>query len=166
MKKLFLLLLVVAVTIELQAQNLGGGQVTGNFQIDAQLSRQDSSIGAEDVPQKLLSNVFANLLYTNGGFSAGIRFESYLDPLLGFNSQYKGAGIANKFMSYQGDMFEITAGNFYEQYGSGLIFRSYEDRNLGLDNAMMGVNVKIRPMDGIIIKTMVGKQRYYWDYGK
>ena len=166
MKKLFLMLLVVAVTLELQAQNLGGGQVTGNFQIDAQLSRQDSSIGAEDVPQKLLSNVFANLLYTNGGFSAGIRFESYLDPLLGFNSQYKGAGIANKFMSYQGDMFEITAGNFYEQYGSGLIFRSYEDRNLGLDNAMMGVNVKIRPMDGIIIKTMVGKQRYYWDYGK
>lgn len=166
MKRLFLLLLVVAVTIDLQAQNLGGGQVTGNFQIDAQLSRQDSSIGAEDVPQKLLSNVFANLLYTNGGFSAGIRFESYLDPLLGFNSQYKGAGIANKFMSYQGDMFEITAGNFYEQYGSGLIFRSYEDRNLGLDNAMMGVNVKIRPMDGIIIKTMVGKQRYYWDYGK
>lgn len=166
MKKLLVLLGVFVVTVQVQAQALLGGQVTGNFQIDAQVSKQDSSIGAEDVPQKLLSNVFANLLYTNGGFSAGIRFESYLDPLLGFNSQYKGAGIANKFMSYQNEMIDITAGNFYEQYGSGLIFRSYEDRNLGLDNAMMGVNVKVRPIDGILLKAMVGKQRYYWDYGK
>ena len=166
MKKLLITLSAVVLTLQLGAQTLGGGQVTGNFQIDAQVSKQDSSIGAEDVPQKLLSNVFANLLYTNGGFSAGIRFESYLDPLLGFNSQYKGAGIANKFMSYQNEMIDITAGNFYEQYGSGLIFRSYEDRNLGLDNAMMGVNVKVRPIDGILLKAMVGKQRYYWDYGK
>ena len=166
MKKLLVLLGVFVVTVQVQAQALLGGQVTGNFQIDAQVSKQDSSIGAEDVPQKLLSNVFANLLDTNGGFSAGIRFESYLDPLLGFNSQYKGAGIANKFMSYQNEMIDITAGNFYEQYGSGLIFRSYEDRNLGLDNAMMGVNVKVRPIDGILLKAMVGKQRYYWDYGK
>lgn len=166
MKKLLVLLGVFVVIVQVQAQALLGGQVTGNFQIDAQVSKQDSSIGAEDVPQKLLSNVFANLLYTNGGFSAGIRFESYLDPLLGFNSQYKGAGIANKFMSYQNEMIDITAGNFYEQYGSGLIFRSYEDRNLGLDNAMMGVNVKVRPIDGILLKAMVGKQRYYWDYGK
>ena len=87
MKKLLILLVASVFTVQLQAQSLGGGQVTGNFQIDAQLSRQDSAIGAEDVPQKLLSNVFANLLYTNGGFSAGVRFESYLDPLLGFNSQ-------------------------------------------------------------------------------
>lgn len=166
MKKLLITLSAVVLTLQLGAQTLGGGQVTGNFQIDAQVSKQDSSIGAEDVPQKLLSNVFANLLYTNGGFSAGIRFESYLDPLLGFNSQYKGAGIANKFMSYQNEMIDITVGNFYEQYGSGLIFRSYEDRNLGLDNAMMGVNVKVRPIDGILLKAMVGKQRYYWDYGK
>ena len=166
MKKLLVLLGVFVVTVQVQAQALLGGQVTGNFQIDAQVSKQDSSIGAEDVPQKLLSNVFAHLLYTNGGFSAGIRVESYLDPLLGFNSQYKGAGIANKFMSYQNEMIDITAGNFYEQYGSGLIFRSYEDRNLGLDNAMMGVNVKVRPIDGILLKAMVGKQRYYWDYGK
>ncbi|MBR4301171.1 MAG: hypothetical protein IKT84_04555, partial [Bacteroidales bacterium] len=166
MKKLLITLSAVVLTLQLGAQTLGGGQVTGNFQIDAQFSRQDSAIGAEDVPQKMLSNVFANLLYTNGGFSAGVRFESYLDPILGFNSQYKGAGIANKFMSYQNDMFEITAGNFYDQYGNGLIFRSYEDRNLGLDNAMMGVNVKFRPVDGVIIKSMVGKQRYYWDYGK
>ena len=91
MKKLLVLLGVFVVTVQVQAQALLGGQVTGNFQIDAQVSKQDSSIGAEDVPQKLLSNVFANLLYTNGGFSAGIRFESYLDPLLFFNSQYNGA---------------------------------------------------------------------------
>ena len=38
--------------------------------------------------------------------------------------------------TYTIDGLEITAGNFYEQFGSGLIFRSYEEKGLGIDNAM------------------------------
>ena len=33
---------------------------------------------------------------------------------------------------------DVTIGNFYDQFGSGLVFRSYEERNLGIDNAMDG----------------------------
>ncbi len=147
------------------AQGIMGGHVTGNIQLDGQISHADSVIGASDVPENLLMNARADILYTNGNFSAGMRFEAYQNPMLGFNALYKGQGIANYFVSYQGEKLGITAGNFYEQFGSGMILRAYEDRYLGLDNALMGFNVKYRPMNGVTIKGVIGKQRYHWEYG-
>jgi len=110
-------------------------------------------------------NAFANLIYTNGNFTAGLRYESYRNPLLGFDTRYKGSGIAHRFASYKIDDLEISVGNFYEQFGSGIIFRSYEERNLGYDNAMDGIRVKFNPVQGIILKAILGTQRYYWDEG-
>ena len=140
--------------------------MTGNIQMDGQISKADSTIGSSDVPEKLLSNTRADILYTNGDFSAGLRFEAYQNPMLGFDASYKGQGIANYFAAYNGERLSLTAGNFYEQYGNGMIFRSYEDLYLGLDNAMYGLNVKYRPIDGVQIKGMIGKQRYFWTYGE
>ncbi|MCR4660257.1 MAG: DUF6029 family protein, partial [Bacteroidales bacterium] len=84
----------------IRAQGIMGGHVTGNVQIDAQMSREDTVIGAEKVPEKLLMNARADILYTNGNFSAGLRFEMYQNPLLGFDAQYEGQGIANYFVAY------------------------------------------------------------------
>ena len=146
-----------------KAQGILGGHVTGNVQFDGQLSRRDSVIGSDDVPEKLLSNARADILYTNGNFSAGLRYEAYLNPMLGFNSQYTGQGIANYFVSYKTQAFAVTAGHFYEQFGNGMTLRAYEDRFLGLDNAIRGINVMYRPWNGVTIKGLVGQQRYYWD---
>jgi hypothetical protein len=129
------------------------------------MSHRDSIIGATDVPQKLLLNARADILYTNGDFTAGLRFEAYEDPLLGFDAEYKGQGLANYFVSYNGKKLSFTAGNFYEQFGNGLILRTYEDRYLGLDNSLLGVNVQYRPVDGVTLKALAGKQRCYWSYG-
>lgn len=147
------------------AQGIMGGHVTGNVQIDGQMSHADSVIGATDVPQRLLMNARADILYTNGDFSAGLRFEAYQDPLLGFDAEYKGQGLANYFVKYNGSKLTLTAGNFYEQFGNGLILRTYEDRYLGLDNSLLGVNVQYRPFDGVTLKALAGKQRCYWSYG-
>lgn len=147
------------------AQGIMGGHVTGNIQLDGQISREDSIIGAQDVPEKLLLNTRADILYTNGDFSAGLRFEAYQNPMLGFNEKYKGQGITNYFVSYNGEKLSVTAGNFYEQFGSGMILRAYEDRYLGLDNSLLGLNVTLRPFNGVTIKALAGKQRYYWEYG-
>ena len=163
-KQFLLLALAVLTTPILSAQGILGGHVTGNVQIDGQISSADSVIGAQDVPEKLLMNARADILYTNGDFSAGLRFEAYHNPMLGFKSQYKGEGIANYFVRYQGDIISITAGNFYEQFGSGMILRAYEDRYLGLDNSLRGLNVTLRPFNGITIKALAGKQRYFWNY--
>ena len=140
------------------------GHVSGNVQLDGQLSRADSVIGSEDVAEKLLMNARADILYTNGNFNAGLRFEMYQNPMLGFNSKYKGQGLANYFVGYQGERLSVTAGTFYEQFGSGMILRAYEDRYLGLDNALLGMNVTLRPFDGVTVKALAGKQRYYWEF--
>jgi len=51
------------------------GTISGSIQMDAQSYTQDSVIGAPNVPEKILSNTFANILYTRGKFTAGIRFD-------------------------------------------------------------------------------------------
>ncbi|MBP5527290.1 MAG: hypothetical protein J6X79_02415 [Bacteroidales bacterium] len=147
------------------AQGVLGGHVTGNIQLDGQMSHEDTVIGADPVPEALKLNARADILYTNGDFSAGLRFEAYQTPLLGFDPQYKGQGVAHYFVAYKAKRISVTAGNFYEQFGSGMILRAYEDRYLGLDNALLGVNLQLRPVDGVTLKALAGKQRVYWEYG-
>ena len=164
-KHLPLLALLLATPFLGNAQGILGGHVTGNIQLDGQISHADSVIGAADVPEKLLMNARADILYTNGNFSAGLRFEAYQNPMLGFNSKYQGQGIANYYAAYNGDKLSVTMGNFYEQFGSGMILRAYEDRYLGVDNSLLGLNVTLRPIEGVTLKALAGKQRYYWEYG-
>jgi hypothetical protein len=147
------------------SQGLNAGEIHGNFQLDAQYYNPDSAIGALPVPEKFLMNSFTNLIYTNGDFSAGVRFESYLNTMLGFDPRYVGNGFPYRYATFNRDNFSITVGNYYEQFGSGLIFRSYEERGLGYDNAMEGVRVKYTLLKGIHLKGIVGKQRYYFAQG-
>ena len=142
------------------------GQFTGNFQLDAQYYNEDSLIGAEAVPEKLLSNGFANLLYTNGKITAGLRYESYQNVLLGFPTSYRGSGIPYRFVSFNMDKLQVTAGNFYDQFGSGLLFRTYEERGLGYDNAMDGFRAIYKPHESLQLKGIIGKQRFYFDQGE
>jgi len=165
-KKIMLLAVALVVATGAGAQGIGGGHVTGNVQMDAQMSREDTVIGASNVPEWLLMNARADIMYTNGDFTTGLRFEMYQNPMLGFDPQWKGQGLANYFVAYNGRRLSVTAGNFYEQFGSGLILRAYEDRYLGLDNALLGLNLTLRPVDGITVKALAGKQRFYWSYGE
>ena len=142
------------------------GRLSGNFQADVQYYKPDSLIGAPKVAEKVLMNAFANFNYVKGNFSAGLRFESYQNALLGFDPRYKGNGIPYRYLSYKNYGMEVTVGNFYEQFGSGLIFRSYEEKNLGIDNAIEGVRIKATPLEGIVIKGFIGNQRNYFEKGQ
>jgi hypothetical protein len=146
-------------------ETLSKGQIRGNFQFDAQYYQEDTLIGAQDVPEKILSNGFLNLVYTNGNFSTGVRYESYLNALLGFPPGYQGSGITYRFASYTQDKLSITVGNFYEQFGNGLIFRTYEERGLGYDNVMDGVRLKYDLAKGVKLTGVIGKQRLFFEYG-
>jgi len=144
------------------------GTISGSLQSDIQQYGQDSLIGAPDVPEKILSNTFFNLTFSKGKFSAGIRFESYQGPLLGIDPRYAtsgngtGIGMPYRFAKYTDDNFDVTAGNFYEQFGSGMILRTYEERNLGFDNSLDGVRMKYRPTSGIEVTGLVGRQRAFF----
>ncbi|MGL5892133.1 MAG: DUF6029 family protein, partial [Bacteroidia bacterium] len=157
------LALTAGVTAFLNAQLPGGlGQIHGNFQIDAQYYNPDSSISAPVVPEKALSNGWGVLTYTNGKFSAGLRYESYQNVMQGFDPRFRGQGITYRHFTYDNDKLEITVGNSYDQFGSGLIYRTYEDRGLGFDNSLDGVRIRFNPYRGIYLKGAWGRQRQFF----
>lgn len=140
------------------------GVLSGNIQIDAQIYQKDSAIGAENVPEKIRSNSFAYLQYTNGKFSVGARFEAYQKAMLGYDARYDGLGVPYYYARFSGDIIDITAGSFYEQFGSGILLRAYQDWNLGLDNSLTGVRAIVTPVKGVTIKGLIGTQRYFWKH--
>lgn len=135
----------------------------GDFQTDVQSYKADPVIGAPAVPERIRSNTFANLILSAGRFSAGVRYEAYLAPLQGFDPRYRGQGFPYRYLTYDGGKLHVTVGNFYEQFGSGLIYRSYEERNLGLDNSLDGLRVKLEPRRGVRLTGMIGRQRFFFD---
>ena len=162
-----ILLFIFLIPFVGKSQNiLEGGSVHGNFEIDAQYYNTDNKLGITDsvLNGKVLGmNAFGNIIYTNKNFSAGLRYEAYLPPLSGFDIRYEGHGIPYWFASYKTKNIDITVGHFYEQFGNGLILRSYQEWMLGSDNSFNGARVIARPFKGIILKGLIGTQRYYWE---
>jgi hypothetical protein len=117
------------------------------------------------VNEKMLSNAFGNIAYTKGKFSAGMRYEAYNNVMQGFDTRYKGQGIVNRYARYQDKLLDITIGNIYEQFGSGLLFRTYYEPGLLYDNSLDGIRVISNPFRGFTFKGLVGKQRSFFSLG-
>jgi len=164
-RKLLLFLLLSIPIFHISAQEKEQGQIHGNFGLIGQSYTEDSLIGAPFIPEKYLMNAYGNLLFTKGNFSAGVRFESYLNAIEGYDKRNNGVGLPYRYISYQHEQLNFTVGNFYEQFGNGLILRTYEDKQLGIDNSLDGVRVVFKPTKGITLKGIAGKQRYYYEHG-
>ena len=163
-KKLFIFIFLFPFVLLSQNSSL---EIHGNFELNMQSYLVDSSIGADEpTPERVLNNAYLNLLITKGNFTAGLRYESYLNALKDYDSQYKGNGIPYRFLTYNSDGLEVTVGNYYEQFGSGIIFRTYEDKGLGVDNAMDGVRLKYSPSSGLYLKSFIGQSRTYFEYSE
>ena len=139
------------------------GQLHGNVQTLFQNYNPDEAIGAQVPDAKAAMNTFGNFTYTYSQFTAGVRFESYQNAILGFPNRFKGSGIGSRYVRYNADNLDITVGNFYEQFGNGLSYRTYWEPNLGIDNAMDGVRIIFKPVKGVALKAVYGQQRYDFD---
>lgn len=75
-------------------------------------------------------------------FTAGLRLELYQpkDPTLQFpGSEPVEEDITFRYFEYRRDNIEARIGNYYAMFGRGLVLRSYEDRNIRIDNNLEGV---------------------------
>jgi len=162
-RKILLSLIILFSSIICFSQD-NSGEFHGDFDLNMQSYQEDLKIGAEAADEIILNNAYLNINYTRGKFAVGIRYESYLNALADYDPEFKGNGIPYRYATYSIDGLEITAGNYYEQLGSGLIFRSYEEKGLGIDNAMDGVRLKYRPFQGMNLKTFIGKSRTHFTY--
>ncbi len=139
-------------------------QLSGSFESNSALYLDDNKIKLEQVEaeQRLRSNNYLRLDYKFKKVTAGVQIESY-EPkaLLNYSPLLKKTNLGNYYISYRNEKIrlDVTLGHFYTQFGSGLVLRSWEDRQLGIANSINGAIVKYSPLEPIKITTLFGKQR-------
>ena len=84
-------------------------------------------------------------------------------PLLGYDADFGGYGVSHLHVGATFDWGKVTIGDVYGQFGSGMVLRLYEDRALGVDNALRGGKIEVTPYKGIYFTALGGKQRRYWN---
>ena len=133
------------------------GRVTGSIESNSIRYFDDAATGS--APITFGSNNYLKLDWTKNAFSAGLQAEYYPEALAGYPSELKGFGVPSLYASWTGEHIGLTAGTFYEQLGSGLAFRSWEDRELGLNNAVTG-GLAVFRFKGLTAKAFGGAPRY------
>ena len=139
---------------------LSKGYLSGSFETNTNYYKEDGKTSAVVPDGKSGSNNYLKLDYYNDNFSAGLQLEAYAPVLVGYPSDLKGAALTNYYVKWADDDFSVTAGSFYEQFGSGLLFRSWEDRALGLNNAITGARVTYSYKDIVALKALWGMPRF------
>ncbi len=134
-----------SIGIESNSQYYVDDEVTGDF------TEED----------RFRSNNYLKIEYGVENFTFGIQAEGYAPQhLLNFSPKYdQPINIGTYFASYTRDKWDMTLGYFYGQFGNGLIFRSWEDRQLGINNAIRGAKISYRPTDKISLTALYGNQR-------
>ena len=141
-------------------------RLSGSIQSDILLPEKDDKTGTETPDGRFLTNTYLDLKATSRYVEAGARLEYLKHPLPGYENDFKGWGIPYAYLKGRYKNAELTLGSFYEQFGSGFILRSYEERSLGIDNSLQGVRLSYRPGAGVAIKALTGRQRRYWNHNK
>lgn len=165
MKKIILSLIILS-GLSTLAQEEKKGILYGSFESNSQWYLNDEINGKEikhpDEPFR--SNNYLQLNYNYSRWTAGIQVESYApNALLNYNPKYDETNLGIYFLNYKSNKIDVTAGHFYEQFGSGLILRTWEDRALGINNALRGGRIKYTPTDYLSLTALYGNQRTGFD---
>lgn len=138
----------------------------GSVQTDILFPQEDNSIGTGRYDDDVLSNTYADMQMFSRYVDAGARVEFMKWPLPGYEDDFTGWGVPNVYVKGRYKGFELTAGDFYEQFGAGFILRTYQERSLGIDNSIRGGRLKVTALNGLRLTALGGIQRRYWDWKK
>ncbi|WP_157503077.1 DUF6029 family protein [Mangrovimonas xylaniphaga] len=141
-----------------QAQDYG--QLSGGLESNSQYYVDDKKTGDFTEDDRFRSNNYLRLDYTIKNWFANVQLESF-EPraLLNYYPKYEGTDLGTFSVGYKSQKLEVTVGNFYEQFGSGLVLRTWEDRQLGINNSLRGGHVTYRPFDAVEVTALYGRQR-------
>lgn len=165
-RRQILTIAILAATSATAQVDLGKGvSLTGSIQSDMLAPTGTQSDGSKE---DFRTNTYAEVSLMSKHFDFGTRLEYLEHPLPGFADDpeqgFKGWGLANIYAKIHTKNFEVTLGNYYEQFGSGFILRTYEERSLGIDNSLLGARIVTTPVKGVTLKALTGYQRDYWHY--
>jgi hypothetical protein len=162
MNKVFTVICLLAFSFQSFGQDKG--VFSGNFQSNFSVFVLDSSIGAYESPQYISQISSAEAwLFTNyqlKGFNVSARFDLFNNSnLLNPTGTFSGHGLGFWQIKKSIDKLTLTAGSFYDQFGSGIVFRAYENRLIGIDYAVEGIHAKYEFSDDFFVKAFTGNQK-------
>lgn len=162
MKKLILGAFLFMGAISFSQEN---GYFFGGLESNSQWLLDDEKYDFPAPDEQFRSNNYFQLNYNLGNFTAGVQYESYLPVALsGYSPTWDGQnGIGTYYLNFKNETLDVTGGYFYEQFGSGLIFRTWEDRQLGINNALKGLRVKFNPTSTLDLTGVYGQVRNGFD---
>lgn len=161
--------ITILLTCEVRAQEQG--VLTGQLQTFANIFLEDRTIGASNTPQydhQIVGNdLWLDLRYQLQGFDLGVRIDMFNNSnLLNPRDSYSDQGLGKWYVRKQLQKLHFQVGYIYEQVGSGLLFRAYEERPLLIDNALIGASVQYDISDFWSIRALAGRQKNLFDsYG-
>lgn len=167
MRKIILTFIIISLSLStaIAQEEQKGVTLSGSIQSDVLLPQDDEKIGAKKTDD-FLTNTYIDLQLQSKHIDAGARLEYLEHPLPGFENDFKGWGLPNFWVKGKLGSNELTLGTFYEQFGSGFILRTYEERSLGIDNSLLGGRLVLKPTPGVVLKALSGRQRRYWDWNR
>jgi hypothetical protein len=160
----YIFTMIVTMSLFINAMGQDKGVWSGNFQSNFSVFMLDSAIGAFESPQYFTqissSEAWLFLNYKIKGFDFAARYDLFNNSnLLNPTGSFSGHGIGFWQIKKSIDNLTLTVGSFYDQFGSGLIFRAFENRLIGIDYAVEGVHAKYQINDHFFVKAFTGNQK-------
>ncbi|TDS51083.1 DUF6029 family protein [Myroides indicus] len=143
---------------------VGFSQVRVGFENNSQwyVDDQKVKIDEKEADERFRSNSYLKVDYDYKKWTFGVQVEGY-EPkaLLNYSPDLKKVDLGTIYVRYNDieNGLDVTAGHFYDQFGSGLLFRSWEDRQLGINNSIFGVDAKYNLGSWGKITALGGRQR-------
>ncbi len=166
--KLFLFGILFLFSVQINAQSDNQHIISGNLQVTGNFFIEDTTILANNTPQydhQLYgAESWLNLNYSGFGFDIGVRFDAFQNSnLLNRQDSYSDQGIGRWYIRKKIQNLGISAGYLYDQIGSGIIFRAFEDRTLLIDNALAGIRLNYDLGENWTAKAFTGRQKRQFD---
>ncbi len=161
---LFVLSLLPAFAFGQDSSETDNSYLSGSLETNGNFFLRDSAIGAANTPQydhQLFgAEAWLNLRYQRSGYEIGVRFDVYQQSNLpNPTASYSAQGIGRWYIKKRIAQLAVEAGYLYDQIGSGIIYRAYEERPLAIDNALLGVRLDYDLSPDWRVKVFSGKQK-------
>lgn len=141
---------------------------TASFNSFSAYYLDDSKTGDFNENNRFRSNNYLNIKSNiDKNWNLELQVESYVpNSLLNYSPNFKETNLSTFNIAYNKNNLNISIGNFYEQFGSGMTLRSWEDKNLGINNSIRGLNTRYRISDEFNITALIGQQKKGFKYSK
>lgn len=160
MKKSAIFFLLLFISSKIFAQ----GTLSGDLMMNLNSFQRDTNIRAAGNP--LYDNYLSgsegwlSLRYNVKGYTFFLRADAFnTSNLKNPRTASTDFGIGAWNISKEFKDFSFSVGYIYDQIGSGVLFRAYENRGLLIDNALIGIELKYKLTNNITLKGFTGQQK-------